>query len=161
MLCKGFSIHWLTGRFYNRPRRRRIPASDKTSTAITDLQLWLLEALLHANAANEIEAHQLLRLPELYPFSITTSLADLRKYQGFNIHRQGLDMDMIALQKDRSAATAPKKKNKQPKPKQPLVEQQKLFANQDLRMLPTMREAQAEVDNSPVPILFSPHTSHE
>lgn len=71
--------------------------AKKMSTTIPDLQLWLLEVLLMASAADEIEAQQLLRLPESFPFALNVSVADLRKCEGFNIHRQGLDMDMVAL----------------------------------------------------------------
>ena len=68
----------------------------KMTTAVTELQLWLLEAMLAASASEEIEAQQLLRLPELFPFAFTVSVGDLRKDEGFNIHRQGLDMNMVA-----------------------------------------------------------------
>ena len=68
----------------------------KMTASIPDLQLWLLEALLGASAADEIEAQQLLRLPEAFPFQLTVGVADLRRHEGFNIHRQGLDMDMVA-----------------------------------------------------------------
>jgi len=71
----------------------------KMTASTPDLQLWLLEALLGASAAEEIEAQQLLRLPESFPFTIGIGVADFRKYEGFNIHRQGLDMDMVALRK--------------------------------------------------------------
>ena len=71
----------------------------KMTASIPDLQLWLLEALLGASAADEIEAQQLLRLPESFPFTFSIGVADLRKHEGFNIHRQGLDMDMVALRK--------------------------------------------------------------
>jgi hypothetical protein len=89
---------------------RKLTASD------ADLQMWLLEALLGASAADEIEAQQLLRLPESFPFTIGLGVADLRRHEGFNIHRQGLNMDMVALRKVR-ADTLPKssgelKKNK-------------------------------------------------
>ena len=71
------------------------------TTPATDLQLWLLEAMLAASASDEIEAHQLLRLPELFPFTFTVGVGDLRKHEGFNIHRQGLDMDMVAFRQVR------------------------------------------------------------
>ncbi|MGE3406426.1 MAG: hypothetical protein AB7I37_06385 [Pirellulales bacterium] len=71
----------------------------KMTASIPELQLWLLEALLAASEADEIEAQQLLRLPESFPFTISIGVADLRRYEGFNIHRQGLDMDMVALRK--------------------------------------------------------------
>lgn len=69
----------------------------KMTTSVTDLQLWLLEAMLAASDSDEIEAHQLLRLPELFPFSFTASVGDLRRHEGFNIHRQGLDMEMVSI----------------------------------------------------------------
>ena len=50
------------------------------TTAVTDLQLWLLEAMLSASASNEIEAQQLLRLTELFPFSLTVSVGDVPGY---------------------------------------------------------------------------------
>jgi len=69
----------------------------KMATTVTELQLWLLEAMLSASASDEIEAHQLLRLPELFPFSFTVNVGDLRRHEGLNIHRQGLDMDMVSV----------------------------------------------------------------
>lgn len=85
----------------------------KMMASIPELQLWLLEALLAANAADEIEAQQLLRLPESFPFTIGIGVADLRRYEGFNIHRQGLDMDMVALCKVK--VETPQKPTKKPK----------------------------------------------
>jgi hypothetical protein len=71
--------------------------AHKMTTSIADVQLWLLETLLRASEADEIEAQQLLRLPESFPFALKVGLGDLRKHDEFNIHRQGLDMDMVAL----------------------------------------------------------------
>jgi hypothetical protein len=73
--------------------------AQKMTASISDLQLWLLEALLGASAADEIEAQQLLRLPESFPFTLSIGVSDLRRYEGFNIHRQGLDMDMVSLRR--------------------------------------------------------------
>jgi hypothetical protein len=78
----------------------------KQVTATSELQLWLLEALLEASSADELEAQQLLRLPECFPFSITVGLSELRRHEGFHIHRQGLDMDMVAPRKVRIATPA-------------------------------------------------------
>lgn len=69
----------------------------KMNTTVPDLQLWLLEAMLSASDSDETEAQQLLRSPELFPFTFTVTVADLRKHESFNIHRQGLDMDMVAV----------------------------------------------------------------
>jgi hypothetical protein len=83
------------------------------TTAVPDLELWLLEALLAARALNEIEVQHLLRLPESFPFIFRTTLTDLRKYEGFDIHRQGLNVDMVAIRKSNERhlpkrATGPK-----------------------------------------------------
>ena len=95
----------------------------KMTASIPDLQLWLLEALLGASAADEIEAQQLLRLPESFPFTLSVGVADLRRHEGFNIHRQGLDMDMVALRKVKleppPKPTKKPKKEKAPKPFRP------------------------------------------
>jgi hypothetical protein len=92
----------------------------KMTASIPELQLWLLEALLAASESDEIEAQQLLRLPESFPFTISVGVADLRRHEGFNIHRQGLDMDMVALRKVKveppPKPTAKPKKGKAPKP---------------------------------------------
>ena len=85
----------------------------KMTASISDLQLWLLDALLGASAADEIEAQQLLRLPESFPFTIGVGVTDLRRYEGFDIHRQGLDMDMVALRKVK--LEPPPKPTKKPK----------------------------------------------
>lgn len=85
----------------------------KMTASIPDLQLWLLEALLGASTADEIEAQQLLRLPETFPFTISVGVSDLRRHEGFNIHRQGLDMDMVALRKIK--LEPPPKPEKKPK----------------------------------------------
>jgi len=89
----------------------------KMTASIPELQLWLLESLLMASAADEIEAQQLLRLPESFPFIISVGIADLRRYEGFNIHRQGLDMDMVALRKVKVEPQP--KKSKKPKTAKP------------------------------------------
>lgn len=85
----------------------------KMTASVPDLQLWLLEALLGASAADEIEAQQLLRLPESFPFTIGVGVTDLRRYDGFDIHRQGLDMDMVAVRKFK--VEPPSKPTKKPK----------------------------------------------
>lgn len=95
----------------------------KMTTAVTDLQLWLLEAMIAASATREIEAQQLLRLPELFPFAFTVSVGDLRKHEGLHIHRQGLDMDMVAVE----AVPAPNRPAKEKKSKK------KASAEQDQR----------------------------
>ena len=55
--------------------------------------------VLAASSADEIEAQQLLRLPESFPLTINSGVADLCEYDGLNIHRQGLDMDIVGVRK--------------------------------------------------------------
>src|ERR1035441_6275444 len=93
----------------------------KMTTTVTDLQLWLLEAMLSASASEEIEAQQLLRLPELFPFALSVSVGDLRKHEGFNIHRQGLDMDMVSVRQVK-VEPPPKSPAKREKAKKECVE---------------------------------------
>ena len=101
------------------------------TTSVPDLQLWLLEALLGASAADEIEAQQLLRLPESFPFTLSVGVADLRKHEGFNIHRQGLDMDMVALRKVKvEQPEKPARKRGKAKPKKAAAGQASLFDSQ-------------------------------
>ena len=103
----------------------------KMTASIPALQLWLLEALLGASAADETEAQQLLRLPEVFPFRLDVGVADLRKHEGFNIHRQGLDMDVVALRQVQG----------EPPPK------------------PPKKPTQAKAAKPMQPSLFEPHTA--
>ena len=84
----------------------------RMSSPSTPLQLWLLESLLSASSAEEVEAQQLLRLPEMFPFTLSIGLSDLRRHDGFHLHRQGLDMDMVSVRpvKIETPAKPPKKK---------------------------------------------------
>jgi len=84
----------------------------RTPCSSTPLQLWLLESLLTASSAEEVEAQQLLRLPEMFPFTLSIGLSDLRRHDGFHLHRQGLDMDMVSVRpvKIETPAKPPKKK---------------------------------------------------
>ncbi len=92
----------------------------RMSSTSTPLQLWLLESLLTASSAEEVEAQQLLRLPEMFPFQLSIGLSDLRKHEGFHLHRQGLDMDMVSVRPVQvtTPARSPKKKPAR-KPKEP------------------------------------------
>jgi hypothetical protein len=84
----------------------------KMTTTVADLQLWLIEAMLSARASEEIEAQQLLRLPESFPFTFTIGVGDLRKHESFDIHRQGLDTDMVAVRQIKIEAPVKLKKPK-------------------------------------------------
>ncbi|MFN9912713.1 MAG: hypothetical protein ACK53L_09015 [Pirellulaceae bacterium] len=97
----------------------------------TELQLWLLEALLTASESNEIEAQQLLRLPEVFPFAITIGLSDLRKSDYLAIHRQGLDMDMVGLNRKSGLSPAIDDEQKEKLPKTGKVKAAKVKVKTD------------------------------
>jgi hypothetical protein len=84
----------------------------RMSSTSTALQLWLVESLLAANSAEEVEAQQVLRLPEMFPFTLSIGLSELRRHDGFQLHRQGLDMDMVSVRpvKIQAPAKPPGKK---------------------------------------------------
>jgi hypothetical protein len=85
-------------------------AVNRRTTGSTALQLWLLEALLKASPSEEIEAQRLLRLPEAFPFSLSIAVSDLRGHDRLSLHRQGLDMDMVAMAPSRAPAPRPAKR---------------------------------------------------
>ena len=118
-----------------------------------ELQLWLLEALLRASAADEIEAHQFLRLPESFPFTSERRIADLRRHESFNIHRQGLDMDMVALRIVKpETPPKPEKKLKRTKGKTAKPAQPALFEQQPEEILTGNGQARSSHE---VPVVAS------
>jgi hypothetical protein len=78
-------------------RKGQLRGAKPLLEAPPDLQLWLLEAAFVANGAEEVEASQLLSAPELFPFHIAVRPGDLRNSERFEVHRQGMDMDVVAL----------------------------------------------------------------
>ena len=124
----------------------------KMTASIPDLQLWLLEALLGASAADEIEAQQFLRLPESFPFTLSIGLADLRRHEGFNIHRQGLDMDMVSLRPVKK--TIPVKSPKKPakKPKQPAPSLFQAISDETPKTPVAQPIVQEVIEVAPVPV---------
>jgi hypothetical protein len=93
--------------------RGHFVTAPQRSTRSKRLQVWLLKAVHTAQNKELIEAHELLTLPCTFPFKITVGKADLRNSKNFELHRQGLDMDMVEMPNGR-----PKETPKQVKPKQ-------------------------------------------
>ncbi len=77
-------------------RSRRFRAASQRTTGSKPLQLWFLRACHGACDAEMVEAQQLLSLPSAFPFKLTVGKTDLRRSDHFALHRQGLDMDMVA-----------------------------------------------------------------
>lgn len=62
-----------------------------------DIALLLCEALLLDNEHHSLPANQLLDHPALFPFTHSIAMADLREQAVFDVHRQGIDGDMVEL----------------------------------------------------------------
>ncbi len=73
------------------PRRQAFRTEQK------ELQLWLLSAALLAHPAEELPFSELVRLPELFPFCLTIGVQDVRDSACFEVNRQGMNWDMVAL----------------------------------------------------------------
>lgn len=86
--------------------RGHFAVARKLVSTNSTLQLWLLEALLVASAADELEVQQLLRLPESFPFVFSVGVGALRRHDGLAIHRQGVDMDMATIERWGTVATS-------------------------------------------------------
>lgn len=70
---------------------------DATLKSNEEVQLWLLKACHLAVPGESLELSQLLTHPALFPFELTVGRANLRRSPSFDIHRQGLDMDIVNI----------------------------------------------------------------
>jgi hypothetical protein len=71
--------------------------SPKTLPVSKEIALLLCEALLLDNEHHSLPANQLLDHPALFPFSHSLTMAGLREKPVFDVHRQGVDGDMVEL----------------------------------------------------------------
>jgi hypothetical protein len=62
-----------------------------------EIALLLCEALLLDNEYHSLPANQLLDHPALFPFTHSLTMAGLREEPVFDVHRQGVDGDMVEL----------------------------------------------------------------
>lgn len=61
----------------------------------TEVEKWLLACALRAHPSDLLPYPDLLNLPELFPFCLNVSVADLQKDTQFEVLRQGGGLDMI------------------------------------------------------------------
>lgn len=104
--------------------RGHFQAMPLLTTKSKPLQLWLLRASHIAEGNEMIEATQLLSLPSCFPFKITAGKTDVRRCKDFDVHRQGLDMDMVSISNNvapKKKAAKGKKKKKKGDSRQPLL----------------------------------------
>jgi len=67
-----------------------------------DLAALLMEALLLDTEEQLVSVDQLTGHPALFPFEIDYGMNKLRQSPQFEVHRQGLDMDMVGLAKEKT-----------------------------------------------------------
>ena len=96
--------------------RGHFVSAQQRSTRSKRLQIWLLKAVHIGQGKELVEVNELMTLPCLFPFKITVGKADLRTSKDFDLHRQGLDMDMVEMPNGK-----PKKKTKRQRSKQKVL----------------------------------------
>ncbi len=72
-------------------------AITKLTTESKPLQLWFLRASHVATGVAMLDSKQMLNLPSSFPFKLRIGKADLRQSKDFAMHRQGFDLDMVAV----------------------------------------------------------------
>lgn len=83
----GALVHKKKGNVY-------VPQLQVFKTDNPELQSWLLGCALSAHPADQLPFPDLVRLPELFPFHITTTLDHVRTNKKFTIQKQGM-WDMV------------------------------------------------------------------
>lgn len=73
----------------------RVPVTE-------DLAALLLEALLIDAEEDLVAVDRLTGHPALFPFDVNFGMNELRQSPQFEVHRQGLDMDMVGLVKEKT-----------------------------------------------------------
>ena len=77
--------------------------APKSLPVSKEIALLLCEALLLDNEHHSLPANQLLDHPALFPFTHSLTMADLREEAVFDVHRQGVDGDMVELKAPQAA----------------------------------------------------------
>ena len=62
-----------------------------------DVAAWLLEAVLRGSGAVSIPLRQAGGIPALFPFQVELSIRDVRNHAGVEVHREGVDRDVLSL----------------------------------------------------------------
>lgn len=60
-----------------------------------ELEAWLLACVLRAEPERAVPFSDLVRLPLLFPFRFTVTAGQLRRMPGFEVERQGVDLEMV------------------------------------------------------------------
>ena len=67
------------------------------TTSSTDLQTWLLAAVVQSQPGSQCPAEDLFGLPELFGFRITVGLDAIRKSPLLDVQRQGSSWDLVRV----------------------------------------------------------------
>ena len=81
-----------------RPAERKdayAPVYRALTTASAALEAWLLACVLRAEPERAVPFSDLVRLPLLFPFRFTVTAGELRRRPGFEVQRQGVDLEMV------------------------------------------------------------------
>ena len=62
-----------------------------------DLALWLVDCALRAHGSEQVLLQELGQLPYTFPFDLFSFIGDVRRSERFEVDRQGLDLEMVAL----------------------------------------------------------------
>ena len=84
-------------------------AGKKTIAMPAKVGELLLEALLMRHDGESVPVDQALRHPGFFPFRLELRAHQLRRSDRFDIHRQGLDVDVVTLVRGGDGAGAPPK----------------------------------------------------
>jgi len=72
-------------------------AASSRQTQNADLALWLVDCALRANGSEQVPLGELAQLPYVFPFDLLPFINDVRLSRRFEIARQGLDLEMVAV----------------------------------------------------------------
>jgi len=78
-------------------RHAYAPLYRALTTESAALEAWLLACVLRAEPDRAFPFADLVRLPALFPFRLTITAGQLRRLPGFDVQRQGVDLDMVRL----------------------------------------------------------------
>lgn len=78
-------------------RYHYVMREPRLSPSTPELTCWLLAAALRAHPAETLPFEDLLRLPELFPFTLTLPVATARQSPLLEVQRSGGGWDMVAL----------------------------------------------------------------
>jgi hypothetical protein len=80
--------------------------APKSFPVTKEIAVLLCESLLLDNEHHSLPANQLLDHPAIFPFRHSLTMADLREAPVFDVHRQGIDGDIVELKAPNASSPA-------------------------------------------------------